>query len=59
MHYEHRDRDLDLASHWARQLETGVSSHRRHEETARRLARLGRKLAGRNRRQCEGLPLDT
>jgi uncharacterized protein YprB with RNaseH-like and TPR domain len=55
VHYEHRDRDLDLASHWARQAAAAATSRRRNEDTARRLARLGRKIG--QRPQSQGLPL--
>ena len=44
VHYEHRDRDLDLASHWARQAAAAAIGSRRHEDSSRRLARLGRKI---------------
>ena len=51
VHYEHRARDLDLASHWARQAAAAAVGARRHEDTSRRLARLGRKLDQRQSRQ--------
>jgi uncharacterized protein YprB with RNaseH-like and TPR domain len=57
VHYEHRARDLDLASHWARQAAAAATSRRRTEDTAHRLARLGRKLGHRATMDRYRLPL--
>jgi hypothetical protein len=58
VHYEHRDRDLELATQWARQIDTGTANRRRRDEVDKRLARLGRKLAVRDRRSAgRSLPL--
>jgi uncharacterized protein len=57
VHYEHRARDLDLASHWARQAAAAATSRRRTEDTAHRLARLGRKIGQRATMDRYRLPL--
>jgi uncharacterized protein YprB with RNaseH-like and TPR domain len=51
VHYEHRARDLELASHWAHQAAAAAVGPRRHDDTSRRLARLGRKIDQRQGRQ--------